>query len=205
MATKAPTVLERRQARTRAAIIAAAAQLFETRGYDATTVADIAEAAEIGKRTFFSYFASKEEVLFPDVDARVLAAIDVINARIATDRPTDVLLRALRAVIDAGPALAGVNTGDVRIRLVLSHPSVRGRALQVQLDAQREIASHLAQAFPDDLDEVTAGAVVGAFVGAVTGAIYAIVDTRTPTDPKARSTAIRRAAEIALRPWQIQV
>jgi hypothetical protein len=77
-------------------------------------------------------------------------------------------------------------------------PAVRGRALQLQLDAQREIARHLHAAYPDDLDEVTAGAVVGAFVGAVAGAIQAMVDAGMPDDPQ----ALRRAADVALKPWR---
>ena len=66
---------ERKRVRTRQALIDAAAELFERRGYDGTTIADIAAAADVSTRTFFSYFASKEEVLFPDADARVNAAL----------------------------------------------------------------------------------------------------------------------------------
>lgn len=84
-----------KQARTRQALISAATELFGRYGYDETTVADIAAHAEIGTRTFFSYFTSKEELLFPDVDARVQAAIDAITTRGAHERPTEVLLRAL--------------------------------------------------------------------------------------------------------------
>ena len=60
---------DRKRARTRQALVDAATDLFERNGYDETTVADIAAAAEIGTRTFFSYFASKEELLFPESDA----------------------------------------------------------------------------------------------------------------------------------------
>ena len=74
----APSLRDRKRERTRQALIAAAAELFERNGYDGTTVAEIAAAAEIGTRTFFSYFASKEEILFPDSDARVQATIDAI-------------------------------------------------------------------------------------------------------------------------------
>ncbi|MGI8817173.1 MAG: helix-turn-helix domain-containing protein [Pseudonocardia sp.] len=64
--------------RIRAAIVAAAMELFEHRGYDGKTVADIVETADIGTRTFFNYFTSKAEVVFPDADLRVRAAVDAI-------------------------------------------------------------------------------------------------------------------------------
>ena len=92
------TLRERKRDRTRKALIDAAIDLFERNGYDGTTVADIAEAADIGTRTFFSYFASKEELLFPESDARVAAAVTAIANREPGDRPADVLLRALRDV-----------------------------------------------------------------------------------------------------------
>jgi AcrR family transcriptional regulator len=199
MSPETGSLRERKRARTRQAIVDAALELFAKKGYDGTTVADIADAADIGTRTFFTYFASKDELLFPGADARVLAAVEAIEHRGPRDRPADVLLRALHSVIEAGHEFADTQ-GALRFRLIQTVPAVRGRALQLQLEAQREIARHLRAAYPDELDDVTAGAIVGAFVGAITGAVQAVVDAGGTDD----SDAIRRAADVALRPWRSQ-
>src|SRR5690242_2115849 len=94
------TLRERKRARTRQALVAAATDLFERNGYDETTIADIAAAAEIGTRTFFSYFPTKEDLLFPEADLRVRAAVEAIAERGPEDGPAEVLLRALRRAGD---------------------------------------------------------------------------------------------------------
>jgi AcrR family transcriptional regulator len=200
-----PTLRERKRDRTRKALIDAALDLFERNGYDGTTVADIAEAADIGTRTFFSYFASKEELLFPESDARVAAAVTAIAHRKPDDRPADVLLRALRDVgaAEGEPDDMVDRVAAVRVRLFRTVPAVRGRALQIQLDAQREIAGHLHRAFPADLDAVSAAAVVGAFIGAVSAALQVLLDDPdAPADPDNLRRQLRRATDLALRPWQ---
>ena len=192
---------DRKRARTRQALVEAATELFERDGYDETTVADIAAAADIGTRTFFSYFASKEELLFPESDARVRAAVEAIASRTEDDGPAEVLLRALHKVGDDNDDMVS-RLAALRLRLVRTVPAVRGRALQIQVDAQREIARHLAAAFPDRLDEVSAAALTGAFVGAVTGALQVLLhDPDQLGDPAAVQAALRRATDVALRPW----
>lgn len=203
--TAGQTLRDRKRDRTRKALIDAAVDLFERHGYDGTTVADIAAAADVGTRTFFSYFASKEELLFPGTDARVRAAVAAIAARKPHDRPADVLLRALRDV-----AAADGETDDMvdrvaalRLRLIQTVAAVRGRSLQIQLDAQREIAGHLRQAFPHELDEVSAAALVGAFIGAVSGALQVLLDDPAALDdPDRLREQLHHATDVALRPWQ---
>ena len=201
-----PTLRERKHDRTRSALVSAATELFERQGYEGTTVAEIAAAADIGTRTFFSYFASKEELLFPESDARVQATVDAIAARRPGDRPADVLLRALR---DVGPDDGEADDmtsrlAALRLRLARTVPAVRGRALQVQLDAQQEIARHLQSAFPAELDAVQAAALVGAFVGAVTAALLVLLDDPASAgDSEEVRRRLREATDLALRPWRV--
>ncbi|GGO29301.1 TetR/AcrR family transcriptional regulator [Micromonospora parathelypteridis] len=192
---------ERKRERTRQAIVDAAVDLFERHGYEGTKIADIAEAAEIGTRTFFSYFASKEELLFPESDARVAAAVSAIAGRKPGDSPADLLVRALRDVNDHSTEMASP-TALLRMRLMQTVPAVRGRGLQIQLDAQLEIARHLQAAFPDELDAVQASALVGAFLGAVTGALQVLLEEPGALDdPRKLQRRMRDAVAAALRPW----
>ena len=196
-----PSLRDRKRARTRRALIDAAIALFERDGYEQTTVADVAAAAEVGTRTFFNYFASKEELLFPESDARVRATIEAIAERGPSEGPAEVLLRALRTV---GTASGDMTDGlaALRLRLIRTVPAVRGRALQIQLDAQREIARHLVEAFPDTLDEVAAAAVTGAFIGAITAALQVLLEREDrPDDPAEFTRLLREATDVALSPW----
>jgi AcrR family transcriptional regulator len=60
---------ERKKQRTRDTVVRKAMALFRRRGFEATTIADIAAAADIAPRTFFAYFETKEAVVFHDFDA----------------------------------------------------------------------------------------------------------------------------------------
>ncbi len=80
--------------RTRQAIIEAAYDLFEERGFAATTVDDIASRADIAPRTFFRYFPSKESVLFPNAEAKLQLVREQLAERPA-DEPVAVSLVAV--------------------------------------------------------------------------------------------------------------
>src|ERR1700738_2007280 len=78
-------------------------------------------------------------------------------------------------------------------------PVSAGPGSTAQLDAQAEIADRLHGAFPDELDEVEAAALVGAFVGAVAGALEVLL--REDDDPDVVRERLQRATAVALRPW----
>jgi AcrR family transcriptional regulator len=196
-----PTLRDRKRARVRQALINAATDLFDRDGYEQTTIADIAAAAEVGARTFFNYFASKEDLLFPESDARVRATLDAIAERAPDEGPAEVLLRALRNV-GATSAEMGSPQAELRLRLMRTVPAIRGRALQIQLDAQREIARHLTAAYPDTLDEITAAAVTGAFIGAITASLQVLLErSDRPDEPGEFQRMLNEATDLALAPW----
>lgn len=84
---------ERKKQRTREQIIEAAMRLFAERGYQATTIADIAEAADVAPRTFFSYFASKEAVVFYNVDRDLDGLASTLRERLPGETAFDALRR----------------------------------------------------------------------------------------------------------------
>ncbi|MBF6210009.1 TetR/AcrR family transcriptional regulator [Nocardia puris] len=197
---------DRKRERTRRALLEAAVELFETRGYEETTVADIAAAAEVGTRTFFNYFASKEELLFPEPDERVRAAVAAIASRRPGELPVEVLLRALRAAGD-NPGEHLVDDVSARIAAVRAEvsrtvPAVSGRAAHAQLVAQLEIGRQLHAAFPEELDEVRAAALVGAVVGAVSGALTVLFQRAAAGhDDGELDRRIHETTSDVLRPW----
>jgi AcrR family transcriptional regulator len=92
---------ERNKRATREALDAAAKELFAQRGYADTTVRDIADAAGVTERTFFRYFAGKEELILDDVLAWLPLLQQAIIARPADEPPLVAVLRATSALLRA--------------------------------------------------------------------------------------------------------
>lgn len=194
-----PGLRERKKARTRRALIDAATRLFLEKGYEQTTVAEIAAAADVAPRTFFSYFQSKEDVLFADNDERIGIALATIAQRAPEDRPLDVLLRALDRMMSSTAFTTDLSGPSplLRLRLSESSPAVHGAGLRRLLQAQVNLAEALHRAYPEEVDERTATAVVGTLVGAVFAAMLACVRRGDDLDRIRAET--RRAAEVAVR------
>jgi AcrR family transcriptional regulator len=94
----APGLRERKKAKTRLALEAAALQLFDADGYDETTVEQIAEVADVSTRTFFRYYPTKADVLLSDQAGRLAMVTDTLAAR-PSDEPIMASLRALMIAI----------------------------------------------------------------------------------------------------------
>jgi AcrR family transcriptional regulator len=118
---------ERKKARTRGAIINAAIDLFERQGYDATTVEEIAAAADVSERTFFRYFESKLDVVMaPKTEAGEHDIEALVAARPDDESP----LQAFRQVLltELADVLAADELRVRQFQLVMRTPSLRSFA-----------------------------------------------------------------------------
>jgi AcrR family transcriptional regulator len=106
---------ERKKQRTREQIIEAAMGLFAERGYHATTIAEIAEAADVAPRTFFSYFPSKEAVVFHDVERDLDGLASALRDRLPGETAFDALRRWIDAMFDEW--MTQEDAGQLRKRL----------------------------------------------------------------------------------------
>ncbi|MCI2416540.1 TetR family transcriptional regulator [Saccharopolyspora sp. K220] len=86
--------------RVRSALALAAMELFATKGFEATTVEEITDAAGVGRRTFFRYFRSKEDVVFPGHDERLAEVVERLAAADPAADPLAVLGQTAEVVLD---------------------------------------------------------------------------------------------------------
>ncbi|PJM97590.1 TetR family transcriptional regulator [Streptomyces sp. CB01373] len=104
-------------------LAAAAMELFATKGYEATTVDEIAAAAGVARRTFFRHFRSKEEAIFPDHDDTLIRAEAVLNAAPAHEHPLDTVCRGIKEVMKMYAAQPEISVA--RYRLTREVPTLR--------------------------------------------------------------------------------
>ena len=132
---------ERKKARTREAIIDAALDLFESKGFDATTIDDIAAAAEVSPRTFFRYFESKLDVVMARNAPKEPTIGPLLAARPASEGPIEAMRQVMREELVAQVA----DPAHVReLQVVITTPSLRNLAREHFYEEEAEIASAFA-------------------------------------------------------------
>lgn len=142
---------ERKKLETRAALERAALRLFAEKGYEHTTVEEIAEAADVAVRTFFRYFSSKQHILFGDVaQDRVIRMRSELAAR-PRDEP---ILMSVRSVLDAMQLVDAREQEEIllRLRLMERQPSLMPMYLRLNHELRRVVAEFAAERSGLDID-----------------------------------------------------
>lgn len=137
-----PGLRERKKRATRLALQRAALELVSEHGREAVTVEQIAAAADVSTRTFFNYFATKDDALAA-TDPELL---DEVCAAVTARPPDESPLRALREVsLDRGRQIAA-DTGFWKLRgeVIRAHPDLAARLVGASVAADHRVARALA-------------------------------------------------------------
>ena len=134
---------ERHRRRTAADLEEAALALFIEKGFDAVTIDDIAAAADVSRRTFFRYFASKEDVILSDHPRRLGELKEALDQR-PTDEP---VLTALRhAILSLAGTLEEQRDHMLsRFQLLTTTPALEARSLCLQRNWETAVTAMLAE------------------------------------------------------------
>jgi AcrR family transcriptional regulator len=164
---------ERKKLKTRAAIQREAMRLFLERGFEATTIEDIAEAVEISPSTFFNYFPNKEDVVFEDeLDPLILAAFDALPDE---TNPVRRLRMAMQTVF-ARMTPEQHRMMRERMQLMAVTPELRGAMLSQFAGIVDQIAHLLGPRLGRDRDDFAVHNLAGAVLGVLLSAMLAIAD-----------------------------
>lgn len=155
---------ERKKARTREAIIDAALDLFERNGYDATTVEDIAAAADVSPRTFFRYFESKLDLIM----ARSASKADDLGPLIAARPPDEGLLESVRQIMRAELDAQFADPSVLReFQVMLTTPSLRTMAREHVYEEEAGMVGVVAERLGVDADDLAPHVISGAIASAM--------------------------------------
>jgi AcrR family transcriptional regulator len=157
-----PGLRERKKQKTRETIINAALDLFAKQGYEHTTIAEIADAADVSPRTIFAYFPSKEDILFCDVPEIQQRFARALEHRAEGATALDALRDSIAESLDLGP------NELLRKRIVADDETLR-RIERARIDAPFQqlmveaIAKDLGAGHDDIRPQMVAAALTGAF------------------------------------------
>jgi AcrR family transcriptional regulator len=158
MANGELTLQERKQELVRAELASAAWDLFGKKGYESTTVAEIAEAAGVSRRTFFRYYASKEEVVTETSDELAEAMLAAMAARPQGEPPLVSIQRALVPVLE--PRLVLTERARTIIRLLRESRTLRRAMMERHALMEERLAAQLADRMGADPSKDSAPALL---------------------------------------------
>ena len=164
------TLRERKKRRTRDQLSSVAMQLFADRGLQAVTIEEICERAEVSPRTFFRYFPSKEDVVFPNDAARLAVVRDALARQLPDETLSAAARRAVRALIEHD-LQEDRDTARLRATLLADEPALARHLTALTAAWTRELTEVVAQRLGNVRPaRVDARLAVGALIGVLSAA-----------------------------------
>jgi AcrR family transcriptional regulator len=195
-----PGLRERKKQQVRERISGVATMLFLERGFEAVSVAEIAEAAGVSKMTVFNYFPRKEDLFFDRWPAFAEMITVAVRERPSTQSAPDALRDMWLGLLDRRHPLSGMH--DDRIgsffRVVLASPALRARVREAIEEVETLVAALFAEA-GEARPEMTAALVVASARVCYTAAARRILRG----EPVASFAAEQRASIVAA--WEAAV
>src|SRR3984957_6665972 len=185
-AAAAPGLRERKRQQTRERLTRMAMALFRERGFAATTLDDIAAAADISRRNFFHYFASKEDVVFAWQEEITAALVAAVAARPAAESMLTAAENAILAMVrqlEPGEAIA-------MAQLKRDNPALQARDQVKYEKLERALTDALAKRAGHKTEKLKARLVAMIATGAmrIGGELWAIEGAREKPEAQAKRT-----------------
>jgi AcrR family transcriptional regulator len=158
---------ERKKIRTREQLTEAAVRLFAERGFEQTKVDDITAAADVVPRTFFRYFASKDDALFSWYDLPRDATVAALRSRPRGEGLVAALIAALDESVRASGAQRVIR---LTAQVIAKSPELRGRLDAARAVHRNDIANALSRRLPRSaalVAQMVTAAVVTAYAATV--------------------------------------
>ncbi|MBD0844686.1 TetR/AcrR family transcriptional regulator [Streptomyces sp. TRM68416] len=155
---------ESKKRETRQSISDHATRLFLTQGFEATTIADIAAAARVAKKTVTNYFPRKEDLALDHQDAFVASLADAVRGRAPGETALAALRRAFQEAVEAHNPVAGF-AGPEFTRMIAQSPTLTDRLRDLHDLRQDALAEVLAETTGQSADAIApraAAALLGA-------------------------------------------
>ncbi|MFF4311381.1 TetR/AcrR family transcriptional regulator [Streptomyces sp. 900105755] len=205
------SLTERRKAETRMEIARAAAGLFVRRGLRATRAEDIAQAAGIAPRTFYRYFATKEEAVAPLYAAGARRWAEAVRSAPASLSVPEALEHAVRHTLTPGDGVSAASWEWVRtlIHLADASPALRKVWAEVCQSSDQLLTSILAERTGASGEAAAAPPARLRFAAAVAGAAVRVAveswasGTAAPTGPEGPAAlALQNLAALREFAWE---
>ena len=163
--TTAPLGLrEIKKQETRQLISDQATRLFIAQGFEHTTIAEIAVAARVAKKTVTNYFARKEDLALDHQDAFIASLAQAVASRRTGESALAALRRDFAAAVEAQDPVAGF-AGSEFTRMIAESPTLTVCLRNLHDQREQALADTLAEAVgaePDDITVRTAAGLLGA-------------------------------------------